>query len=157
MSAEAKGPRLWFRKGRKGADGKRLQGYWVIKDDGDLRVSTGIRSVRGGKPPQAAQDALAQYIIAKRKIPRERDRAADQVNVADVIAIYIQERASQQARPTEVIGRCETLIRFWGDKKLSEVTGRTCRDYVEHRDRKPVARRELEDLRAAIGHHRKEG
>ncbi|MGY2051921.1 tyrosine-type recombinase/integrase [Methylobacterium sp. JK268] len=73
-----------------------------------------------------------------------------------MIRLYAEERAPQQARPVEVIARCETLIRWWGDRKLSEVTGRTCRAYVEHRA-SPVARRELEDLRAAINYHRAEG
>lgn len=156
MSAEAKGPRLWFKRGNVGADGKRRPGTWTIKDDGDIRVSTGVRAARGGKPPQAAQDALARYILERREIPREKHRSADAVQVADVIAIYLEERAKKQARPLEVIQRCEALLTFWGERRLSDVTGRTCREYVQFRA-KPVARRELEDLRSAINYHRKEG
>lgn len=156
MPAEAKGPRLWFRRGRAGADGKRLPGYWIIKDDGGVRHSTGIRAARAGKPPQAAQDALARYILERREIPRERHRSADAVTVADVISIYATDKAPKQARPHEVRGRLDALVSWWGDKRLSDVTGRTCRAYAEHRA-KPVARRELEDLRAAIIHHRREG
>ena len=40
---------------------------------------------------------------------------------------------------------------------LSEVTGATCRAYVKHRGTNGGARRDLEDLRAAIGHHAREG
>lgn len=155
MPAEAKGPRLWWRRGAPGPDGKRRPGYWIIKDDG-LRISTGVRAARAGKPPQAAQDALARYIIEKRTVPRERHSAAASVAVADVIAIYAADCAPKQARPQEVAGRLGALLKWWGDKKLSDVTGRTCRAYAEHRA-KPVARRELEDLRAAIIHHRREG
>lgn len=155
MPAEAKGPRLWFRRGGKGPDGARRPGYWVIKDDG-LRISTGIRSARAGKAPAEAQDALARYILEKRTAPRERHSAAASVAVADVIAIYATDCAPKQARPHEVIGRLDALLKWWGDKKLSDVTGRTCRAYATYRA-KPVARRELEDLRAAIIHHRREG
>ena len=157
MPVEAKGPRLWFKPGNRSKNGKRLQGFWVFKDDGGVRISTGIRASRRGKPPPEAQDALANYIIGRRQIPRERDRAADAIQVADVIAIYLLDRVPHQSRPVETIARCERLLQFWGDKRLSEVTGSTCRQYVEHRTRRPAARRELEDLRAAIGHHRKEG
>lgn len=157
MPVEPRGPRLWFKPGNKRADGTRGDGYWIIKDDGDVRVSTGVSSSRGGTPPQSAQDALAQHILARRQIPRDRNRAADAIEVADVIAIYIQDRVANQARPVEVTRRCDALLDYWGDKRLSQVTGRSCRDYVTFRGGKPVARRELEDLRAALNHHRAEG
>ena len=140
MSAEAKGPRLWFKRGNVGTDGKRKPGTWTIKDDRNVRVSTGVRAARGGKPPQAAQDALARYILERREIPREKHLGADAVQVADVIAIYMKERAPKQARPLEVIQRCEALLTFWGVRRLSDVTGRTCREYVDFRA-KTVARR----------------
>ena len=46
---------------------------------------------------------------------------------------------------------------WWGDKSLDQITGSSCRAYVRHRGVAQAARRELEDLRAAINHHRKEG
>lgn len=69
----------------------------------------------------------------------------------------MQDRAPLQARPLEVIGRCEKLLEFWGEKRLSDVTRASCRRYVEHRGGRAVARRELEDFRAAIQHHLHEG
>jgi hypothetical protein len=50
-----------------------------------------------------------------------------------------------------------TFEQFFGDKMLSDVTGETCRAYVARRSTDAAARRELEDLRAAINHHRREG
>jgi hypothetical protein len=132
MPTQAKGPRLWFKPGNRGRDGKRLPGFWIIKD-GDARISTGVRAARRGKPPQEAQDALAKHILGRRAIPRERDRDAVSVCLADVIAIYMQDRAPQQSRPIETIARCERLLTFWGDKRLSDVTGASCRAYVAAR------------------------
>jgi integrase len=48
------------------------------------------------------------------------------------------------------------LEKFFGDKMLSYVTGETCRAYASQSS-DAAARRELEDLRAAINHHRREG
>lgn len=47
-------------------------------------------------------------------------------------------------------------MKWWDGKTLADVNGTTCRAYASQRP--PVAgRRELEDLRAAINYHRKEG
>src|ERR1700737_2324340 len=46
---------------------------------------------------------------------------------------------------------------FFGGKMLGDVNGTLCRDYEEVRSTDSAARRELEDLRAAINHHRREG
>jgi integrase len=51
----------------------------------------------------------------------------------------------------------KTLADFWGSRSLAEVTGKRCRDYVAARSSAAAARRELEDLRSAINHHRREG
>lgn len=40
---------------------------------------------------------------------------------------------------------------------LSDINGALCRAYAEHRGSDAAARRELEDLRAAINYHRREG
>ena len=61
------------------------------------------------------------------------------------------------SRPKETKGRIARLDSFFGDRMLSYVTGETCRAYVAQRSSDAAARRELEDLRAAINHHRREG
>jgi integrase len=155
MPTDAKGPRLYFKRGNLDKAGKRLPGFWIIRD-GDKRVGTGVRAARRGTPPQAAQDALAEYIIGRRAIPRTRNSDAASVEVADVIRLYMEECAPKHARPIETIARCVRLLEFWGDKRLSDVTGASCRAYAAITTR-AGARRELEDLRAAIGHHRSEG
>jgi hypothetical protein len=75
-------------------------------------------------------------------------------------------------RPAETGQRLLTLAEFFETDVLADVTGARCREYVKWRTAQPIksftknnprlastaaARRELEDLRAAINHHRREG
>ncbi|OYY73274.1 MAG: hypothetical protein B7Y61_19455 [Rhizobiales bacterium 35-66-30] len=173
MPRPAKGARLWLQPAetdpRTGL--VRKQPVWVIRDGG-AKVSTGCA-------PRQREDAerkLAAYITTKYQVPRERGRHPTEISIADVLNIYQIDVAPQQARPKEVRQRVIKLSEFWGKKTLSEVNGRACRDYVEWRTRQAIkaarpdatgkparfvtaagARRELEDLRASINHHRKEG
>jgi integrase len=50
-----------------------------------------------------------------------------------------------------------TLLQFFGSKRLSEVNGALCRQYANWRGEGTGRRRELEDLRAAINYHNREG
>src|SRR5216684_8196572 len=68
-----------------------------------------------------------------------------------------RSRAASQSRPKETAGRIDRLLEFFGDKMLSGINGELCRAYVAQRSTDAAARRELEDLRAAINHHRREG
>ena len=93
-----------------------------------------------------------------------------------MLAIYLTDVAPRHAREQETKQRVLTLDAWWADKTLADVNGANCRAYVAHRSaqswksskpeqtgRAPrmvtaaAARRELEDLRAAINHHRREG
>lgn len=156
MPRRFQGPRLWPQPAHKGKDDSTREAVWCIRD-GKHKRSTGVRVEDSRRPPQLARDKLQAYLAESHKASRERGRAADEIAVADVIAIYLTDKAPRQARPAEVGQRARTLLEFWGDKRLSDVTGASCRRYLEHRQGRAVARRELEDLRAAIGHHRSEG
>lgn len=162
MSARTKGPRLYWRKGRPE---KRTSDVWVIRD-GKIEVSTGCGSDRY---PEAEQ-ALADYIASKWK-PEEQlsDRPGDpaRVYVAEVIALYSQEKAPKSPDPVSLKGRLQSLLDWWGDKTLADIRRSTCEAYVVHRMTLPIksftksaprfataqtARRDLEDLSAAIGY-----
>lgn len=141
---DAKGPRLWLRR-----DERRPE--WIIRD--------GKRQIRTGCGPgdrEGAEKRLAEYLRGKHQ-PARTLRPADVVPVSDVIAIYLTDVASRQARPGEAGQRAEKLLAWWGERKLSQVTARTCREYADSRSTPAAARRELEDLRAAIHYHRAEG
>jgi len=74
-----------------------------------------------------------------------------------VLALYGKVKAGSQSRPKETAGRISRLLEFFGDKMLGDINGDLCRAYVAQRSTDAAARRELEDLRAAINHHRREG
>jgi integrase len=172
MPRSSKGPRLWLEPEERGKDGKLVRhAAWVVRD--------GSRKVRTGCAPddrQGAERALADYITGKYQVPRERGRDPAEILILDVLNLYLKERAPGHARPEETRQRVMTLADFWLSSTLADVTGQRCREYVASREGQPwksakpeatnrqarlvspaAARRELEDLRAAINHHRKEG
>lgn len=53
--------------------------------------------------------------------------------------------------------RVIALIKWWGDKSLADVNGRNCRAYAEAKGNRGGARRDLQDLSAAIGYHLEQG
>jgi integrase len=152
----AKGPRLWWCKPRHHKDGRFKQaGVWCIRDGKRYKESTGCGlDDRGG-----AERALEEYLARKRLLQTTTDgkRAPSQILLADVIALYADKKAKKNARPKEIKARLKQLLAFFGEKYLSDINGDLCRAYVEDRGSRGIARRELEDLRAAINFHRKEG
>ncbi|MEO9230948.1 MAG: hypothetical protein ABI216_18660 [Devosia sp.] len=125
---------------------------------------------------RARKKALADHLAAKYTPDLQKGRAAARVSIAEVLQLYQEEVVPGHARPEKTDQRLLQLAAFWGDKTLADVSGRSCRAYVDWRCRQPWksakpkktgkvarmvtpagARRELEDLRAAISHHRREG
>jgi integrase len=147
MPRHARGPYLWLRPSRDRGD----PAIWIIRDAGHQR-STGF----GTGERREAEAALADYIASK-YAPARRERDIAEIPVADVINIYLADVAPNQARPEKAAERCGRILGFFGERRLSEVTGATCRAYAEWRGSNGGARRDLQDLAAAIGHHAKEG
>jgi hypothetical protein len=172
MPRRSKGARLWLESEERDARGKLVRhATWVIRD-GARKVRTGCaREDRAG-----AERALAEYLASKYRAPRDRNRHPADILVLDVLNIYLADKAGKHARPEETKQRVLTLADFWQPHMLADVNGKRCRDYVTWRVAQPwrsarpdqtgnpprlvteaAARRELEDLRAAINHHRQEG
>lgn len=150
MPRRTKPPRLWLRKERALADGKRQSAWYIV----DQR-----RYIPTGCAPgeiSAAGKKLAEY-IAEQHQPARREAELDQINVADVLSIYVDDCGAYQANQKRFLARLSRLAAFWGERTLAEVTGVTCRRYALERGNAGGARRDLEDLRAAINHHSKEG
>lgn len=156
MSRRAKGPRLWLQPARRDAGGAVTESaVWVVRD-GSIKRSTGVGDVQAGSPPQPAIDALTEYLNA-RKTPRNRDREPDQVLIADVVAIYAEDKARAHARPKDTADRLGRILDHFAGRTLAFLNMTTCEDYVKVRGAQAAARRELEDLRAAVRHHWKKG
>lgn len=141
----AKGPRLWL----KPAQGQR-KAAWIVKD-GAKRVSTGC----GAHELEQAQKFFADYLAEKYR-PRDRKGDPAQIPVADAINLYATDVGPSVGRPNELARRLMSVALFFAGKTLADVNGASCRAYAAQRP-EAAGRRELEDFRAAINYHRKEG
>ena len=174
MPRRSKGPRLYLRSGRTDPrSGKALPDLYYIRD-GSRELGTGC----GHERLREAEQLLAAYIAEKwaaaEHDTRDGPNHPADVLVAEVLALYIRERAPRLSDPVSRASSVKALLGWWGEKH-----GRG-RQAVKHarrmlkptawdpsRSRRPRnlraarkrhgprskgARRELEDLSAAIGH-----
>ena len=149
MSRRSKGARLWLQPARRDQHGRIVeQAVWVIRDGG-IKRSTSFRQGEAA----AAERALADYIAAKYRAPRISNRDPAACKVADVVAIYAEDAAYKHARPQETAARFGRILDFFGESTLADINRESCNAYVRQRGAQAAARRELEDLRAAIRHH----
>jgi integrase len=152
MPRSSKGARLYLRAVRRDATGNITHhATWVIRD-GRRDVFTGCVANEVAQ----AEQRLKQY-IAEKYAPRRKVRDIDSIAIADVLSIFIDDRREAQANKKQFDRRMMRVNAWWGAKMLAEVTGENCRAYQMARCNKGGARRDLEDLRAAINHHAKEG
>jgi len=166
MPRRSKGARLQLKAARRDKAGRIThRATWIIRDNG-RDISTGCTS----DEITAAEQALKDYIASK-YIPRRKAQDIESIPIGDVLSIYLDtERAKLHDRFKVTEDTEETIpaIRkfkkrigrlndWWGAKMLSDVDGEQCRQYAKERGSKGGARRDLEDLRAAINHHAAEG
>jgi integrase len=163
MPRQSKGPRLYRRPARPEVGRKAV---WIIRDSGRDYATGCIAEPTDKGPPEAAQKALADHIAAKYR-PVRKTRDIESIDVADVLTIYLDDKGDQQADRKKFEGRLLRLNSFWGGRMLSDISTATCKEYAVSRGAKWVrtadgqevilhaggARRDLEDLQAAIGHH----
>ncbi len=144
MSRRAKGPRLHWRK-RKDAPP-----LWEIRDDGDIRISTGTAS------RSEAEAALTEYL--DRKLRQCGPSRPEDLTIGSVLAIYAEEHAPHTAAPERIGYAIDALDTFWGDLPVSTITGATCRRYgIERGKAVGTVRRELGALQAALNYCVREG
>jgi len=153
MPTQRKSARLWLRPARRDKSGRIIARATYLILDGGRHYPTGCFTGEADR----AERKLAAYIAEKYKAAR-KDRDLEAIDIADVLSIYVDDCAPAGARSLkkfdERIGR---LNEFFGGKRLSDVNAASCRAYAEHRGNQGGARRDLEDLRAAINHHADEG
>jgi len=124
---------------------------WVIRDGQSY-----IRTKCSETNREEAERRLAEYVAEKYQ-PERTKRDLSKIPIADVINLYLLDVVPGLANPEKSIERSVRLIEFFGDKFLEEINGPLCRAYVTSRGSSGGAKRDLEDLRAAINHHHKEG
>jgi integrase len=126
----------------------------------DRQLSTGCGASDRGE----AERRLAAYIADKYE-PSRRERHIAKIQIADVIGIYLADVVPGQARPAKAAERAGRLLDYFGTMALDDITGASCRAYEasrvgQGRSNKGTsggARRDLQDLAAAINHRAREG
>jgi len=153
MPRRAKPPRLWQRPERRDERGRLTHAStWVILDGG-RQFNTGISADDLG----AAQRAFADYLSSKHVQTSSGPKSTDKISVAEVLALYAQDVGPKHADPKRTAHALRRLGAFFKGKTLADVNGGLCRQYARSQNTDTVARRDLEHLRAAINHHRREG
>lgn len=151
MPRHPKGPRLWLQPERfDERRGMRNEAVWVIRD-GSRKISTGC----GAGALQDAEAALSRYLVAKHDPAAAARAQSDDPLIADILSMYLDHKAEAQKRPAEVRARVARLLAWWQTRRCSEIRPSSCQDYAKTRGT-GAARRELEDLRAALRHAWKE-
>lgn len=153
MPRPAKAIRLAWRAESRRPDGSlRNGGVWVIRDGGRV-ISTGC----GADDRAGAESALAAH-IAGRHDPRPRGgQGIAATPLADIVNLWLTDVAAHGRTPGDAAGRAIRLLSWWGDRTAAAVTGANCRAYALARGTAAGARRELQDLGAALNHWRAEG
>lgn len=152
MPRPKKGIRLHLRRARKDDAGEITHhATWVIRGDGPDRF-TGC----GAHETAKAERLLKDHITAKYQ-PKRKEQDIESILVTDVLSIFIDDARERQANKLQFDRRMTRLATWWTGKTLADVNGGSCRDYAASRGNRGGARRDLEDLRAGINHHSKEG
>jgi integrase len=156
MPRPAKAARLYFRQASTRKDGRTEPAQWIIRDGKrDYRTKLAKDEI------DAAERALDDY-LARKHDPRASDPAS--AVVADALALYQEDviddpqgKIRDEARRREVRARLFRLNEFFGAKLIASIGTQACKDYVKNRGKGTGARREIEDLRAALNHFAEEG
>jgi integrase len=153
MPRTSKGARLVWRPESRKSDGTlRNRAGWFIRDGSSFTSACG-----GSGDRERAEKALAEHITAKYRPPAERNRHPDSVKIADAVNAYLKTVASGHAKPDETGARLVAVLEWFGERTLGDINGQLCRDYAADHGSGAAARRQLEDLRAAVNFYHKEG
>ena len=135
MPRRKSGPKLWFDKERES---------WTIID-GRARHRTGFGASDLGR----AKEALQSYLEKQHK-PAEGPNPL----LADVLAAYAEEHIKHTVSGKHTLYDIGHLNKWWGTKRVTDISSTTVRSYIAHRAAGASARRELAFLNASIQHWR---
>ena len=112
MPRPGKGARLWLRPARRKNGRVIANAVWIIRDGGRDYATGVIARSADKKPPPEAERALAKH-IADKYTPQRTQRQLEEIDIADVLAIYLDDRGNAQADQVELerrIGRVRIFI-----------------------------------------------
>jgi integrase len=132
MPRRSRGPRLYL-------DPKRKQ--FIIRD-GPRFVRTGCGERDGAK----AEKLLEKYIGQK-----HRPEPSSSPMIADVLTAYGNEVAPHKPSARNIGYHISNLLKWWGDKFVSDITAKSCRDFIASKTT-PAAAADLKILKAAVKH-----
>jgi hypothetical protein len=150
MPRASNGAYLILRRARK-KNGRTIARAVFIIRDRDKHIATGCLASQA----EEARLKLAECIQSKYQ-PYRKERGLEQIFIADVLSNYDDDCGDEQADRKKFDGWIARLNEFWGNKTIDQVTTAECRAYMKWRGNRGGARRDLEDLRAAINHHAEE-
>jgi integrase len=154
MPRQQKPPRLYLKSEQRDDHGRVTHGpIWIIIHGGrQFGTRCGVDDYEGAKR------ALEAYIGRKyTEAATAGPRPIDKIPVVDVLALYARDKMPKHARPEECRRRLKRLGDYFKRFKLADINGPLCREYAKTFNTDTMARRHLEELRAAINHHRREG
>jgi integrase len=143
MPRPAEPPRLYLRKDRD-------RNVWIIRDQNRDRRTGCSEDDRAG-----AEKRLAEYLAEKHAARPAKGGKSNTVSIAEVLRVYAMEHAPTTASPHLIAEHMEGLIPYWGSRKVSDIKGRSCREFAAAK-KQSMARRQLETLRAAVNYFHKE-
>ncbi|QPF86978.1 site-specific integrase [Bradyrhizobium genosp. L] len=133
MPRRSSGPKLWF-------DRKR-DTFTIV--DGRSRHRTGFGPTEIG----GAEGALREYIEKKHEPAKSPTPF-----LADIIATYAEEHVKHLVSGKHIAYDLRNLAKWWGTKRISDISSSSCKAYIAHRDAGACSRRELSFLNAAMQH-----
>ncbi len=133
MPRRSSGPRLWWDRSR--------DAFTIV--DGRRNHRTGF----GAQDIKQAERALRDYIEGKHK-----PVASEAPLIADVLAAYADEHIRHVVSGKHIAYDLGHLNRWWGAKRVGDISAATCRAYASGRNAGASARRELAFLNASIQH-----
>jgi integrase len=132
MPQRSKGPRLYLHPHSR---------TWIIRD-GSIFKRTGCDE----RNKAIAERHLAEYITAK----YEATPSAAPL-IVDMLVLYAKEVAPYRTTARNTAYNIGNLMRWWSDKRASDISVRTCRAYAATKTG-PAAAADLKILRAAAKH-----
>jgi integrase len=141
MPRQSKPARLWLRPASEDR-----ASVWIILNGGK-QTSTGC----GKEDREGAERFLQEHLTSQfAQAPKSKQRAAEDIYIAEVVATYLSVKGMTVARPAALAQRMNKVLDWWGEKSLADISRTTCKQYCDQRGSNAAARRELEDLRAAV-------